>query len=268
RPVVVRVVLDIDADKLSTIHQDAKYFITTQGILGEKYVEIEPGRYDAPSVKPGDIIEGEPPLDLGRMAANANRVLATVDRVLTENEEGIAGIIGDAAATMKTVRGAAERLDAILIKADVLVTSAAPKVDKAIDEFLLIEAEAKDFAIAANVAIGDGRELRGILSRASGLMADLRRSVPGVVRKVEATLGKYGDLADAGTAVVADAKMRVYTSLDRVDEILADVKFLTGQMRDGKGTIGALLSDQEMYDDIREMMRDLKRHPWKFIWKE
>ena len=24
----------------------------------------------------------------------------------------------------------------------------------------------------------------------------------------------------------------------------------------------------EIDDDVREMMKDLKRHPWKFLWKE
>ena len=37
---------------------------------------------------------------------------------------------------------------------------------------------------------------------------------------------------------------------------------------DGEGMIGALLNDREMYDDVWEMMKDFKRHPWKFLWKE
>ncbi len=30
----------------------------------------------------------------------------------------------------------------------------------------------------------------------------------------------------------------------------------------------ALLADQELYDDVKELLADLRRHPWKFIWKE
>lgn len=58
------------------------------------------------------------------------------------------------------------------------------------------------------------------------------------------------------------------STAESVRAILADTKVLTQRLKDGQGTIGALLSDREMYDDIREMMKDLKRHPWKFIWKE
>ena len=42
RPVYVRVTLGVDGDKLRTLHPGARFYITSQGILGEKYVEIEP----------------------------------------------------------------------------------------------------------------------------------------------------------------------------------------------------------------------------------
>ena len=39
-------------------------------------------------------------------------------------------------------------------------------------------------------------------------------------------------------------------------------------LRAGKGTAGALLARDELYSDLRELIRDLKRNPWKFFWKE
>ena len=26
--------------------------------------------------------------------------------------------------------------------------------------------------------------------------------------------------------------------------------------------------DEQIYDDVQEMVRDLKHNPWKFFWKE
>src|SRR5690606_27558546 len=43
RRVYVRVKLEVDEQKLATIYEDASFYITTQGVLGEKYVEIDPG---------------------------------------------------------------------------------------------------------------------------------------------------------------------------------------------------------------------------------
>ncbi len=36
----------------------------------------------------------------------------------------------------------------------------------------------------------------------------------------------------------------------------------------GEGSIGRLLADEEIYEDIREFVRELKRRPWRIIWKE
>jgi phospholipid/cholesterol/gamma-HCH transport system substrate-binding protein len=39
-------------------------------------------------------------------------------------------------------------------------------------------------------------------------------------------------------------------------------------VKTGKGTVGALVMDEAVYDDVQEMVRDLKHNPWKFLWRE
>jgi phospholipid/cholesterol/gamma-HCH transport system substrate-binding protein len=51
------------------------------------------------------------------------------------------------------------------------------------------------------------------------------------------------------------------TAAKGANEIIAHVK-------SGKGTAGALLMDEALYDDLQELMRDLKHNPWKIMWKE
>jgi phospholipid/cholesterol/gamma-HCH transport system substrate-binding protein len=43
---------------------------------------------------------------------------------------------------------------------------------------------------------------------------------------------------------------------------------MVDKMSRGEGTVGALLQDEEVYDDLKELIRDLKRHPWKLIWED
>src|SRR5262249_37895792 len=63
--------------------------------------------------------------------------------------------------------------------------------------------------------------------------------------------------ADNAGAFMARARGLV----DNLNGLLAD-------LRAGKGTVGALLAREEVYADVKEMVRDLKRNPWKFLWKE
>ena len=64
------------------------------------------------------------------------------------------------------------------------------------------------------------------------------------------TPGQLSDVAESATQ-----------SLGQINGMLAD-------LRAGKGTVGNLLSRDELYSDLRELIRDLKRNPWKFFWKE
>ena len=42
----------------------------------------------------------------------------------------------------------------------------------------------------------------------------------------------------------------------------------SAHIKKGEGTVGALLMDEEVYDNVQEMVRDLKHNPWKFLWRE
>jgi hypothetical protein len=50
--------------------------------------------------------------------------------------------------------------------------------------------------------------------------------------------------------------------------LLGTANAIASDLRAGKGTVGNLLSRDELYTDLRELIRDLKRNPWKVFWKE
>ena len=48
----------------------------------------------------------------------------------------------------------------------------------------------------------------------------------------------------------------------------ADAQTLVSRVKQGQGTAGAMLRDEALYDDLSELVRDLKHTPGKLIWKE
>jgi phospholipid/cholesterol/gamma-HCH transport system substrate-binding protein len=43
---------------------------------------------------------------------------------------------------------------------------------------------------------------------------------------------------------------------------------LSNDIKDGKGAAGVLLKDEKVGRDLRDMVEDLKEHPWKLLWKK
>ena len=36
----------------------------------------------------------------------------------------------------------------------------------------------------------------------------------------------------------------------------------------GQGTLGALIQDKEMAENLKQLVKDLKDNPWKLLWKK
>jgi phospholipid/cholesterol/gamma-HCH transport system substrate-binding protein len=261
RRVFVRVHMKVDAQKIVTLHTDAIFYITTQGVLGEKYVEIDPGSLDRPNLNSGDILIGDPPLRLEIMAHNANRLLSSLARIVRDNEDTLDEILTETAKLVKTARSATERVDRLLADNEA-------KVGEVLDELIALERNASTLIASAQTALGDGKDVNRTVTEVQKLAREVRTQISPVIADVRSTLKRYRDLADSGVETIAETKGKLGNLLSKGETAVSEVATLVSDTRKGKTSLGALLNDTEIYDDVREMLKDLKRHPWKFLWKE
>ena len=98
------------------------------------------------------------------------------------------------------------------------------------------------------------RSLDGLTPTAQAFLQDATR-VTGLVTepRIERALGAVDRAAGAA---------------EQAEDLMLNANGLLKDLRAGKGTAGALLSRSEVYTDLRELIRDLRRHPWKVFWKE
>ena len=64
------------------------------------------------------------------------------------------------------------------------------------------------------------------------------------------------EMTDKGYEVA----LKMERAVDSLDQIL-------DQVRSGEGTIGNLVYNDELYTDLRDMVKDLKANPWKLFHK-
>lgn len=73
----VRVLMDLAGPTRSVIKSDSVALIQTEGLVGDKFVEISFGSEEAPKVKDGDTIRGEPSLQISDLLHKTSEVLDT-----------------------------------------------------------------------------------------------------------------------------------------------------------------------------------------------
>ncbi|MBM4397216.1 MAG: MCE family protein, partial [Deltaproteobacteria bacterium] len=93
KPVFVRVTVRIDAAAHAMLHEDAGFLITTLGVLGERYVEIDPGSPDKPALAAGKVVDGVAPVRIEAIASEAGALVADIKEVLGENREDVRAIV-------------------------------------------------------------------------------------------------------------------------------------------------------------------------------
>ncbi len=107
--------------------------------------------------------------------------------------------------------------------------------------------------------IGENRsDIRASVKDLKALTSDLRQRT-----------GELGPMLKNANSILSDANTKkVQGSLVNLDSSLAKLDKILTQIENKKGTVGLLVYDEETGENLRTLLSDLKRHPWKLLWKK
>ncbi|HWO22516.1 MAG TPA: MlaD family protein [Kofleriaceae bacterium] len=260
--VQVRITAWIEDRARDSIRSDAEFFINTAGVLGEQYLEIVPGRdWDRPPIAPGEVIHDarvhDPPrTDL--VVARLYEVLEGVSSVLRDEKTSIKTLLANSASAVSEVNA--------------LLVENRKQIGELVVEAGGVAKEAKVTLGKVNAGLGDGRAIASLLASADGTLRAAQQTMSTLTPPASAFLtdatrvtGLVTEQRVDRTLAVAD---KAATAAGQAGSLIDNVNGLVTDLRAGKGTAGALLARDDLYSDIRELIRDLKRNPWKVFWKE
>jgi phospholipid/cholesterol/gamma-HCH transport system substrate-binding protein len=266
--VIVRIHLDLDPEMGSTLHDDARFYISTLGVLGEKYIEVDPGSWERPNVEPGMALRGEEPLRMEKLAEQVTRLANAVVRIVEDNEKAVGQTLKHIDEAAVSARDLARNTDGLIAENRDALRATVDKVSAASDRIDRV-------AAAIEGAVGDGKGIARTLRHVERVSARLDEDGAGALkdtRRVASNLRTFSErLKDKPVAEVAlgpDGQATLDRMLTRLEATADDVKAIGTRAREGKGTIGGLLMDNELFMDLKLLLKDLKRHPWKFMWRE
>src|SRR5215472_5300833 len=101
RRVLVRTQLAVEQRVRESIHDDADFYITTQGVLGEQFLAIEPGSPDRPVLAEGAVVKGIDPPRLDLFLAKAYELIDTTVQGIKNNRELLSDIATNTAGLLK-----------------------------------------------------------------------------------------------------------------------------------------------------------------------
>jgi phospholipid/cholesterol/gamma-HCH transport system substrate-binding protein len=88
----VTVVMDLDRATRGIVKKDSLAAIKSEGLLGDKYVEVSFGSQEAERLKDGETIGSEPPLDISDLLSKTNQILDTTKTAMEGAQQTVSNL--------------------------------------------------------------------------------------------------------------------------------------------------------------------------------
>jgi phospholipid/cholesterol/gamma-HCH transport system substrate-binding protein len=259
RRVQVRIDAWIEDGVRNTIRRDAEFFINTAGVLGEQYLEIVPGRnFDDPPLDIALPVRGSDPPRTDLVVSRLYEVLDSLSAVLRDDKDVIRDLLKNSASAVGEV--------------NTLLVERRQELGELIGVTADLAQEATTTLSKVNKGLGDGRAISSLVADTDALVVSAKKSIDTLTPNANALLAdatRVTKIIDEGRVDRAiNVADKAATAASKAGGLIDNVDGMVTDLRAGKGTAGALLAREEVYADLRELIRDLKRNPWKFFWKE
>lgn len=238
----LRIQVEINEEVQEHIRADSRARIRTQGLLGDKYIDITPGSPEAPILQPGDTLVAIEAVDYEDILADASATLREAHALVLD---------------LRQITGSLRRGEGTLGR---LITN---------DELY-------------ERLVGATTELRTTLAeinRADGTLGRLIRD-PALYERIHSAVARIDTLGSAilhgeGTVSRLIQSDELYRGMvgvvGRADSAVAALEGTLGKLAEGEGTLQRLLSDPALYDeflkavvDLQTLINDIRENPRKY----
>ncbi len=261
--------LEIVASEAPRIRDDAVAHISNKGLLGDKMIEIQEGTPSHPSAKAGSTIKTTEESDLTNIMAKATavadhteRVLANIDKTTTtlatdqfrSDLQSSAHSISTILADTSQSKGYVGRLLSDPAEADRIsrtianLESASAHIDHSLAQLQ---------QIIDRVSTGPGLAHDLIYSDKG---ADAVAQIGGAAHEFENTLRGVREGNGLAHSVLFGGDSGSQKLMDDLSATTHDLRVVMDGVRDGKGTLGALLTDPSVYEDVKTLIGNVQRN--------
>jgi len=193
--------------------------IATTSLLGDKYVELDPGPVGGTPLPKGTVLQGTTPISFDQAMAKLNDLAGSIQQVTgslaggPNGENGIPALMASLQQTSDTIRK-------------------------------LVEMNQQQLS----ATIGNFQDFSATLARE---LPKLSSQLEDVLAQVDTVLGENRENLKASMQNIRDITGNLQTSVDNLNEI-------TTKMASGEGTIGKLINSDQAHDELVSTLDSIK----------
>jgi phospholipid/cholesterol/gamma-HCH transport system substrate-binding protein len=257
-PLPVLLELSISSDTYAALRSDAAVTVATQGILGEPYLELYTGSAQKPPMDPSRPLRGTDAPRLDLVASRLSHFLGSASKVLEDDPEALSRLVSG-------VSGLSHSMNDVLSDNRADLKTLTRELTEAAQEL-------RALAVLARKNMEPGGRASGMLDDAAASAHVLKQDLPQLSLEARTVLA---GLANATSGLTPEDGQKLHAAIERyakagesLDVLAERGDRILARIEAGQGTLGGLNKDPEVYQDLKALVTDLKKHPWKVLWKE
>jgi phospholipid/cholesterol/gamma-HCH transport system substrate-binding protein len=218
------------------IRKDADFSIYTTGLMGEKYVEVSVGTEKADFLNPGDTVMGKSPISLDvafgniyKISDNFKQALDSFNSIISKPE------------TKEAIANTFKNISEAVVNVDKMVLENKAEITEAVKTF---RSTSEKINNAADDLKGLTTELKVFTSKLNEFVSTQNKD------NVASTLENLNKISA------------------KLDNTISSLNGAIAKVEKGEGTLGVLLNDKKMAEDLKALVDDIKQNPWKLMWKK
>lgn len=264
----IRVMMSVVQDESRRIRQDSVASIEGKGLLGDKMIVITVGSQNQPAIPAGGVVPSKEGDDLTQLMGKLGTISSQVEKVVTNLEKTTHSLADDK--LQEDLKRGVESMSGILKSVDAgegyvgklvkspeesaRLTQVMQNLERATAQ--LNHTTASINAILARVQNGPGlahevlygEESAKAVSQFGGAADELRLTLKGI--REGNGLARSVIYGDEGSQQM----------MSNLNQMSGDLKQIVSDVKSGKGTLGALLVDPSVYEDLKMVLGNVERN--------
>jgi phospholipid/cholesterol/gamma-HCH transport system substrate-binding protein len=244
------------------IHVDTVATVANKGLLGDKMIELSVAASESAVLERTKLIPSEEPADV---LASANKIVSASVQAI-EDIEPLAKALGDPKLAAD-IKGSASDLHAML---DAIVTGdgtvhrlffdhkTADEVDQALANLNRVSSR-------LDATLADVEDMTAHVKQGPGIAhalvydGEMSKDTAGTMREIHEDLKAIREGNGLAHALLFgdDPSQHAMSNLNAMSD---DLRAIVAGLRQGKGTLGALLVDPTVYEDIKSVVGNVERN--------
>ena len=264
----IHVQFSVLSDQWERIKQDSVASIEGKGLLGDKMLVVSIGTAQKPSMPPGSTIASREAEDLGAMIGKFAGLPAKAEKVM-DNLERVTGTLADEklnndlkgmASSLNSVLGSVDRQEGYVGKV-LGDPKESERLSRVVSNLERVTSELEGTVQGVNQVIGRIKTGPGLLhevvygedsskavAQFGGAAEELRLTLKGV---------REGN-GVARSLIYGDDQSQVF--MQNLNAMSGDLRQIVADVRAGKGTLGALMVDPSVYEDLKVVLGNVERN--------